>query len=591
MKTTNLEPKHKEKGSALQAAKSIWALMDNERRNLLFALLAILTVSGINVSAPLLFGYTVDHFIAEKNFDGVLKVAAALFVLFAIGFGTGYVQMKLMGSIGQRMLFKLRNTIFEKLQSLPISYFNRNKAGDLISRINNDTEKLSQLFSETIMRFTGSIFILIGTAVFILVINWKLGLIALAPAIVTLLFTQLISGWIKAKSKASLAATGAMSGSLQESLDNFKVIVAFDRRDYFRMRFAQVNENNFKASLNAGLANGIFSPVYDLASNIAQLSVIGVAISFIIAGNLTIGALLSFLIYLDRFYQPLRQIAQLWSSLQIALAGWDRVSAILEEVNDLEVKASQEKANEAFVLEFKDVMFRYPDSEDGTKGKEVLHKESFQLAPGKTYALVGPTGGGKTTTASLMARLYDPTEGHVFINGKDIRTYEPAERAKRIGFILQEPFLFTGSLLDNIFYGNDLYENKTTEEKIAALKASSLQNLLMRFDGGLEAQINGSGDGMSLGQKQLIAFMRAVLREPDLLILDEATANIDTVTEQLLETTLQALPKKTTRVIIAHRLNTIENADEIFFVNDGKITPAGSFDEAVKLLMSGKRES
>ncbi|HPF95748.1 MAG TPA: ABC transporter ATP-binding protein, partial [bacterium] len=559
--------------------------------NLLFALLAILTVSGINVSAPLLFGYTVDHFIAEKNFDGVLKVAAALFVLFAIGFGTGYVQMKLMGSIGQRMLFKLRNTIFEKLQSLPISYFNRNKAGDLISRINNDTEKLSQLFSETIMRFTGSIFILIGTAVFILVINWKLGLIALAPAIVTLLFTQLISGWIKAKSKASLAATGAMSGSLQESLDNFKVIVAFDRRDYFRMRFAQVNENNFKASLNAGLANGIFSPVYDLASNIAQLSVIGVAISFIIAGNLTIGALLSFLIYLDRFYQPLRQIAQLWSSLQIALAGWDRVSAILEEVNDLEVKASQEKANEAFVLEFKDVMFRYPDSEDGTKGKEVLHKESFQLAPGKTYALVGPTGGGKTTTASLMARLYDPTEGHVFINGKDIRTYEPAERAKRIGFILQEPFLFTGSLLDNIFYGNDLYENKTTEEKIAALKASSLQNLLMRFDGGLEAQINGSGDGMSLGQKQLIAFMRAVLREPDLLILDEATANIDTVTEQLLETTLQALPKKTTRVIIAHRLNTIENADEIFFVNDGKITPAGSFDEAVKLLMSGKRES
>lgn len=591
MKTTNLEPKQKEKGSALQAAKSIWALMDNERRNLLFALLAILTVSGINVSAPLLFGYTVDHFIAEKNFDGVLKVAAALFVLFAIGFGTGYVQMKLMGSIGQRMLFKLRNTIFEKLQSLPISYFNRNKAGDLISRINNDTEKLSQLFSETIMRFTGSIFILIGTAIFILVINWKLGLIALAPAIVTLLFTQLISGWIKAKSKASLAATGAMSGSLQESLDNFKVIVAFDRRDYFRTRFAQVNENNFKASLNAGLANGIFSPVYDLASNIAQLSVIGVAISFIIAGNLTIGALLSFLIYLDRFYQPLRQIAQLWSSLQIALAGWDRVSAILEEVNDLEVKASQEKANEAFVLEFKDVMFRYPDSEDGTKGKEVLHKESFQLAPGKTYALVGPTGGGKTTTASLMARLYDPTEGHVFINGKDIRTYEPAERAKRIGFILQEPFLFTGSLLDNIFYGNDLYVNKTTEEKIAALKASSLQNLLMRFDGGLEAQINGSGDGMSLGQKQLIAFMRAVLREPDLLILDEATANIDTVTEQLLETTLQALPKKTTRVIIAHRLNTIENADEIFFVNGGKITPAGSFDEAVKLLMSGKRES
>lgn len=587
MKTT----KEPQKGSALEAAKSIWAMMGDERLNLLLSLLTILIVSGLNISAPLLFGYAVDHFVATKNFNGVLAVSGALLAMFFVGFGTGYAQMKIMGGVAQRMLFKLRNTIFEKLQSLPVAFFNRNKAGDLISRINNDTEKLNQFFSETIMRFMGSIFIIIGTAIFILAINWKLGLIALAPAAVMLIFTQLVSGWVKAKSKASLAATGAMSGSVQESLDNFKVIIAFDRRDYFRTRFAEVNQNNFKASLEAGLANGVFSPVYDLAANIAQLGVIGFAVVLIVSGNLTLGALLSFLIYLDRFYQPLRQIAQLWSSLQTALAGWDRVSAILNEVNDLEVKASAEAGNTSDVLEFKNVVFRYPDNEDGTKGKEVLHKISFALESGKTYALVGPTGGGKTTTASLMARLYDPTEGQILLSGKDIRSYEPAERAKRIGFILQEPFLFTGSLLDNVFYGNDLYADKTDEEKASALKASSLHTLLMRFDGGLEAQINGSGEGMSLGQKQLIAFMRAVLREPELLILDEATANIDTVTEQLLEETLKALPTKTAKVIIAHRLNTIESADEIFFVNEGQITPAGSLEKAVELLMSGKRAS
>lgn len=587
MKTTN-EP---QKGSALVAAKKMWAMMGDERLNLLLSLITILVVSGINISAPLLFGYAVDHFIATKNMNGVLAISGALLALFLVGFGTGYAQMKIMGGVAQRMLFKLRNTIFDKLQSLPVAFFNRNKAGDLISRINNDTEKLNQFFSETIMRFMGSIFIIIGTAIFILAINWRLGLIALAPAAFMLIFTQLVSGWVKGKYKASLAATGAMSGSVQESLDNFKVIIAFDRRDYFRKRFSEVNQNNFKASLEAGLANGVFSPVYDLSAHVAQLAVIGFAVVFIASGNLTIGALLSFLIYLDRFYQPLRQIAQLWSSLQTALAGWDRVSGILEEVNDLEVKASEEKEDATHVLEFKNVVFRYPDGEDGTKGKEVLHKISFALEPGKTYALVGPTGGGKTTTASLMARLYDPTEGQILLNGKDIRSYEPAERAKRIGFILQEPFLFTGSLLDNVFYGNELYADKTDEEKATALKDSSMQNLLMRFDGGLEAQINGSGEGMSLGQKQLIAFMRAVLREPELLILDEATANIDTVTEQLLEETLKALPSKTAKVIIAHRLNTIESADEIFFVNAGEITPAGSLEKAVELLMSGKRAS
>ena len=215
---------------------------------------------------------------------------------------------------------------------------------------------------------------------------------------------------------------------------------------------------------------------------------------------------------------------------------------------------------------------------------------SFALEPGKSYALVGPTGGGKTTTALLMARLYDPNEGRVLLNGRDIRSYAPEERTRRIGFILQDPFLFGGTVRDNILYGNPEYASYTADQLAAVLEAANLTKLLARFSGGLDSPVSG-GSGISLGQKQLIAFMRAVLRKPDLLILDEATANIDTVTEQLLEEILQKLPPSTTKVIIAHRLNTIDNVDQIFFVNSGEIALAGSMEHAVDLLLHGKRES
>ena len=237
------------------------------------------------------------------------------------------------------------------------------------------------------------------------------------------------------------------------------------------------------------------------------------------------------------------------------------------------------------VLEFRNVCFQYPG------GKEVLRDVSLSLEKGKAYALVGPTGGGKTTTASLMARLYDPTEGSVFLNGCDIRSVPPAERARKVGYIPQEPFLFTGTVRENIVYGNDDYADYSTEQLAAELGKSNLGSLLARFPEGLDSAVTSGGNSISLGQKQLIAFMRATLRKPELLILDEATANIDTVTEQLLEEILDRLPPETTRVIIAHRLNTIDNVDQIFFVNSGGVTLAGSMEHAVDMLLHEKRAS
>jgi ATP-binding cassette subfamily B protein len=237
------------------------------------------------------------------------------------------------------------------------------------------------------------------------------------------------------------------------------------------------------------------------------------------------------------------------------------------------------------VLQFENVGFGYRE------GQHVLKSSSFALERGKTYALVGPTGGGKTTTASLMARLYDPDSGVVRLDGKDIRSYPREELTKKIGFILQEPFLFTGTVRENIFYGHEQYRDCSSDELVEILRKHNLGQLLPRFEHGLDTKVTSSGDGISLGQKQLIAFMRATLRNPEILILDEATANIDTMTEQLLQRILDKLPSSTTKVIIAHRLNTIANADEIFFVNAGEITPAGSMEHAVDMLLHGKRES
>ena len=488
-----------------------------------------------------------------------------------------------MGAVGQHILFSLRNQLFSRLQSLPVAFFNQNKAGDLISRINNDTDKLNQFFSQGLLQFVGNLFMMIGAAAFILAVNIKLGLAALAPAVIVLLFTKLISPLIKKRNAASLQTVGGMSAEIQESLDNFKVVVAFNRRDYFSKRFATINNQNYRRAVAAGVANNIFIPLYGLAGNVAQIIVLFFGILLLQQGQFTIGFMISYFVYLSRFYDPMRQIAGIWPVFQVAMAGWDRIAAVLAMESDMQVM-NVEPANGKGLLEFRDVSFKYGD-------KEVLHKVNFTLERGKTYAFVGPTGGGKTTTASLIARLYDPVSGQVLLDGKDIRTYNTDERTQKIGFILQEPFLFTGTLYENILYGSDKYRQYSPEQLNEVLQQKGLLHILERFDKGLQTAVTSKGESMSLGQRQLIAFVRALLREPELLILDEATANIDTVTEQLLGEILAKLPAQTTQLIIAHRLNTIEKSDEIFFVNAGQIIQAGSFDHAIRLLMEGKRVS
>lgn len=571
-----------------QTLKSFWPFFSDQKKDLISSIFFLLFNSVTNLISPIIIGIAIDKYIQKGDYHGVIMTAVVLLIVYVLSLVTSYFQTKIMGAIGQRLLFKLRNAVFAKLQELPVEFFNLNKSGDLISRINNDTDKLNQFFSQALMRFVGSFFMMVGTAIFILYLHPKLGIVALSPALLLLIFTQLISAWVKRQNAINLTAVGNMSAEIQESLDNFKVIVAFNRRDFFSEKFNTVNQENFDSSISAGYANNLFTPVYGLAANLAQILVLFYGIYLISIGDFTVGVLISYISYISRFYDPIRQIAGMWSTFQIALAGWDRILAILSLKSNLPMLAEvtdEVKDSDSAVLSFQNVSFRYAD------GEEVLHKINFELEAGKTYALVGPTGGGKTTTASLMARLYDPTAGKVLLNGRDIRSYNSEERTQKIGFILQEPFLFSGTIRDNILYGNERYLQYSNQELSKILSTHHLERLLARFNQGLETLVTSNGDSISLGQKQLIAFMRIVLRDPELLILDEATANVDTMTEQLLEDILNTLPKSTTKVVIAHRLNTIENADQIFFINSGTATLAGSLKHALAMLLKQKRSS
>jgi len=572
------------KRSLRAGVKRFAPLIRPERGYIAIAMAAMLVSSSATLVGPIIIGRAVDTYVRLKDGHGLLLASILLLAVYVMGIIASYAQIRTMGGVGRRVLFSVRNELFAKLQDLPLAFFTENKTGDLISRVNNDTDKLNQFVAQALMQFVSSLFLMTGVAVFVLSLNFRLGIAALLPAIGVFAVTKATGAWVKRRNMRSMQTLGGLSAEVQESLHNFKVIVAFNRMDYFQRKFKTANDTNYNASVSAGFANNIFMPMYGFAHNLAMLLVIAYGIILIGAAATTAGLLIGFLLYVNNFYGPMRQLATVWSSYQLALAALDRISEVFALESDMPVLPAGTPESSS-VLQFRKVHFQYPG------GKEVLHDITLELEKGSVYALVGPTGGGKTTTASLMARLYDPTAGSILLDGRDIRSLPPAERARKIGVIPQEPFLFTGTVRDNIVYGNEDYANCSTEQLAAVLVKSNLSSLLSRFPEGLETKVASSGNSISLGQKQLIAFMRATLRSPELLILDEATANIDTVTEQLLEEILARLPAQTTRVIIAHRLNTIDKVDQIFFVNSGAIALAGSMEHALDMLLHEKRAS
>lgn len=580
--------KKREKFSGYHNIKKLLELIPNEHRNLWLSILAIIFNQIFKLTGFFLIGIVIDRYIQFNNYNGLILSSVFLLVVYLVALFTSYFHTKTMGEVGIRLLFVLRKKLFEKLQELPVSFFNTNKTGELISRVNSDSDKLNAFFSHSILQFMGCIAMILGASSFLLIINFELGIVALLPSLLIVLVTYLIYPLVKKYSKETLSCNGNLNSQINESLKNFKVIVSFNRRDYFRREFSKINRKNYVTSLKSGLTNGIFQPTFDFFSNLAQLMVLVFGVFQISNGTFAIGSLISYLIFTTQFYISFKILAILMPNFQLAMAGWDRINQILMMDSDLKIKINEEEEQDidsSIYLHMKNVFFKY------SKEKEILNNITLRFKRGKTYAFVGPTGGGKTTLASLTARLYDPTDGKIYLEGRDLKTYSDKERAQKIGFILQEPFLFTGTVRENILYGNEKYLNYTDEQLRLILNKANLRQVLGFFTNGLETKFSASNDNLSFGQKQLVAFVRAILREPELLIMDEATANIDTRTEKLIEGILSNLSKKVTKIIIAHRLNTIRNSDEIYYVNLGKVTPMDSIDTLLVKLELDKRMS
>ena len=580
-----LSQTHNNTPSFEESLATILPLFAGETKNLIMIIITVLINIGTGVVTPYIIARAIDGPIANRDTQTLALMSLGLVILYIISAIAAYGQARIMGYVSQRVLFRLRAKVFSSLQSLPIDFFNRNKAGDLISRINNDTNKINQFLSEGVLRFTSLFFSLIGIAGMMLYLNWQLASIVFILTAIILIITRIATPFIERINKVGLENQGSLSSEVQEGLLNFNAIVAFQIQDYYQDNFNKISEAVYKTKIQTNILNDNIAPLYSFVANLAQIILLAVGVWFILSGSITIGLLIGFLAYAQKFFEPLRILGSIVGSLQGALAAWTRVQEIIGLESNLileEDKSGIKKRKTKHILEFENVNFGYDE-------KLVINNMSFVLEKGKTYALVGPTGGGKSTTASLMARLYDPQQGIIKLYNKDIRSYDTEDRAKIIGFILQEPFLFTGTIAENIKYGNPDLENKTNQELIEILKENNLLDLIASFENGITTNIENNG--ISIGQKQIISFIRVILRKPELLILDEATANIDTVTEQHLQDIIAQLPESTTKVIIAHRLNTIKKADQIFFISQGILTPAEDFQDALNLIKNKDGES
>lgn len=558
-----------------------------ERGVMALAVFTVLVNAAANVLAPYLLGRAVDVSIAAGDYNGLVMIIVWLVLSFIAAAVTGYANIVLMGRIGQRVLYRLRYALFGKVQFLPIAFFNQNKAGDLISRITNDTSTVNTLFAETLVRLLSNIFTLVGIAIFMVALNVKLGLATISVALVLFVVMRFANAFLQRVNKRSLDMVGDFSADVQEHIENIKATIAYRRREYFVKTLEQQNVSVFRASRLAGIANSVIAPLYNFAGNISMVVILLYGLVLLGEGEITIGLLVSYFAYAQKFFEPLRIIASLWASVQKAIAGWKRIVVLLGLSTDHVVaESSGDAVHDAPVLEFDHVTFGYNPDEP------VIHDMHFAVQAGETFAIVGPTGGGKSTTASLMVRLYDATSGEVRLSGKPINEYTAEEISSRVSFILQDPVLFTGTVGENIALGHPDFAQQHDEARLSTLLSEAgFDDIVGKFSEGLATEVNPESNSLSLGQQQLIAFMRAVLRQPEVLILDEATANVDTITEQQLEHVLDQVRGKTAIIVIAHRLNTIRSADEIVFIQDGRAEKAESFDDAVARIDASRGDS
>ena len=544
----------------------------DELRPYVGTLAAALGFVGVNALAqaagPYLVSRAIDVDIEHRDLAGLGLTMLALLGVYVAGALAQRAQIMRVGGTGQHVLANLRQKLFAKLQSLPLAYFDRRPLGDLMSRLLSDVDTLNQFFSQGLTQLVGSMLGLIGILVAMLALNWRLALACFAIIPLMLLTTWFFAARARRAYRKTRETVGDVTAELQEEIVGVRQAQAFNRTEHNIARFRTRNAANRDANVAAVGVTSAFSPAIDVLSTLATALVIGYGGYLVLHAKLSVGLLAAFLIYVQQFFRPVQLAASVYTLMQSALAGAERIFTILDEPSEPADRPEAIALPRAEGrIEFEDVEFGYEPL------RPVLREVSFQIEPGQSVAVVGRTGAGKTTIASLIPRFYDPTGGTIRLDGHDLRTLSRASVRSQMAMVLQEPFLFGGTVAENIAYGKP---GASREEIEAAARAVHAHDFIAALPKGYDAPLGEGGANLSQGQRQLLAFARAVIAEPRVLILDEATANIDTRTESLIQDALKRLLSGRTSVVIAHRLSTIEHADLILVIEKGRIVERGT---------------
>jgi ATP-binding cassette subfamily B protein/subfamily B ATP-binding cassette protein MsbA len=549
-------------------------------RRLLAILGLVVVAAAAQALGPLVIGVAIDSAIAQRDGGELNRLMLALLVIYVAGLAAGRYQFMLMGEVGQEVLAQLRSEIFATLQRMSLRFFDRRPAGELMSRLVNDTEVITQLMGQGLVQVLGSLFGLIGILVAMVALDWRLALASFIVIPVMIWMTGLFSQMSRRAFRRTREAIGDVSAEIQEEIAGVKVAQAFTRTGLNQQRFAERNAANRDANVNATAITSAFMPAVDILSTVAIAIVAGLGGWLVIQEAVTVGVVVAFLTYVQQFFRPVQALSAFYTTAQSALAAGERIFALLDTPPDLvDAPDAQPLGRIEGRVEFDHVWFSYgarPGDQPVDEERYVLKDICLTVEPGQTIALVGPTGAGKTTLVNLIGRFYDVSAGAVLIDGIDVRKVTRASLRSQMGVVLQDSFLFSGTIADNIRYGR---LDATDAGVEAAARAANAHEFIMRLPDGYQTQLSERGGNLSQGQRQLIGIARAILADPRILILDEATSSVDTRTEQLIQQALRRLLRGRTSFVIAHRLSTVHDADLVLVLDQGRIVERGTHDE------------
>lgn len=547
-----------------------------EWKSLATALTSIILISLLEFVVPQLTKYTIDTVIPGKLFGRLALIGAGVLGAAIFLGALRYLSTSVMAAIGQKVLYKLRNDLYRHLQRLDVAYYDRNRTGDLMSRVTNDVSILQQLISSSMMQLFTDVFTFTAIAIYMLVIDWKLTLLLLATFPFMIWTTRLFGKRIRSSFRKVQESLADVSDHLQTTLTGIRLVKSFTAEDFEAERFSERTQRNMDANVQVVRLRALYEPIIDFI-NFAGLAIVLVFGAWLVMKDaMTVGTVVAFTAYLRLLQNPVRHFSRILNTIQQAAAAYERVMEVLNTKADIADRSNARELPPADGrILFRDVCFSY--SEAGHS--EVLHRFNLELQPGQVTALVGSSGSGKTTIAHLVTRFYDVQEGSVAIDGYDVRDVTLHSLREQIGIVSQDIVLFNGSIEENIRYGN---QDATDEEVRAAAEAANAAEFIEAFKDGYRTQIGERGVRLSGGQKQRISIARAILKNPKIIILDEATASLDTESEQLIQSALAKLLKGRTCLVIAHRLSTIQQADRIYVLENGRIEEHGTHESLLE---------